>query len=61
MCHEKKKKFEIDHIISLSQRGTNELNNLQVLSKKCHLLKTEKESMDKYFKFHYIKSFYNSQ
>ena len=54
MCHEKKKKFEIDHIIPLNQKGTNELNNLQALCKKCHLMKTEKESMDKYFKCDYI-------
>merc|ERR1712000_438717 len=60
MCHMKKKSFEIDHIVPLSQNGTNERKNLQALCKKCHTMKTEKQEMDKYFKCDYIKSFYNS-
>lgn len=35
---------EVDHIIPLSQGGTDELGNLQGLCKPCHKAKTARES-----------------
>jgi 5-methylcytosine-specific restriction endonuclease McrA len=39
----KGKKYDIDHVRPLSNGGTNELNNLQVLCKACHQDKTANE------------------
>ena len=35
--------WEIDHVRSLEEHGTNDLSNLQALHKKCHMLKTSME------------------
>ena len=37
------KKYDIDHVRPLSNGGTNELHNLQVLCKACHQDKTANE------------------
>ncbi len=42
-CCNKDVKFEIDHITPLAKGGTIEKNNLQVLCKACHLIKTSNE------------------
>ena len=35
--------FEVDHIVPLSEGGSNDIANLQCLHKKCHLLKSSFE------------------
>jgi 5-methylcytosine-specific restriction endonuclease McrA len=42
-CCTKERKFEIDHITPLSGGGANEMSNLQVLCKACHLITTSNE------------------
>ncbi len=42
-CCIKDVKFEIDHSTPLAGGGTHEMNNLQVLCKACHLIKTSNE------------------
>jgi hypothetical protein len=42
--------FHLDHIIPLSRRGTNEIENLQILCKPCHFEKTRQEQNDQYVK-----------
>ena len=37
--------WELDHIIPLSQEGTNSYDNLQIICPNCHALKTQKELM----------------
>jgi 5-methylcytosine-specific restriction endonuclease McrA len=35
----------VDHVIPLHQHGTNQLKNLQILCKDCHIAKTEEERL----------------
>ena len=42
-CKLKQKAFEIDHIIPLACGGSNDNENLQVLCKPCHFVKTKEE------------------
>ena len=37
--------WELDHIVPLSQDGTNDSDNLQIICPNCHALKTQKELM----------------
>ena len=46
VCKKEVKEFEIDHIRPLSNGGTNDLTNLQVLCKTCHREKCEVEKED---------------
>jgi hypothetical protein len=39
-------KFDLDHIIPLAKNGTNDISNLQILCKQCHLQKTRNEVED---------------
>ena len=43
-CCLKNKKYDIDHIRSLANGGTNQINNLQALCKSCHQDKTANEN-----------------
>ena len=55
-------KFEIDHITHLSGGGTNEMSNLQVLCKACHLIKTANEhETGQHIKISDTESTFNSQ
>ena len=45
-CNENLTEFEIDHIQPLANGGTNNMNNLQILCKSCHLYKTKTEIED---------------
>lgn len=45
-CHLKCKCYEYDHIISLSNGGSNAIENFQILCKDCHLKKTTEEQQD---------------
>jgi energy-coupling factor transporter ATP-binding protein EcfA2 len=59
-CCLKGKKYDIDHIRPLSNGGTNELNNLQVLCKACHQDKTANEQENGQFvKFSDTESCFN--
>lgn len=39
---------QVDHIIALVDGGSNEIQNLQILCKKCHELKTKIENVQRY-------------
>jgi 5-methylcytosine-specific restriction protein A len=43
LCNMKLTKYQCDHIIPLSQNGTNELSNIQALCVQCHFEKTKEE------------------
>lgn len=43
ICQEETKEFEYDHIQSLANGGSNDLDNFQALCKPCHLQKTNEE------------------
>jgi len=61
-CCVKEVKFEIDHTIPLSGGGTNEKENLQVLCKACHLIKTSNEhETGQYIKVNDTESTFNKQ
>ena len=61
-CCIKDKKFDIDHITPLSNGGSNELNNLQVLCKPCHMVKCSSEHENgQYIKINDTESTYNKQ
>lgn len=45
-CNMKCKKYEYDHIQSLSNGGTNDISNFQLLCVDCHLNKTTEEQQD---------------
>jgi hypothetical protein len=49
-CGSDEEPLHIDHIIPLSRRGTNEIENLQILCKPCHFEKTRQEQNDQYIK-----------
>ena len=36
--------LEVDHRVSLRRAGTNDLDNLQALCRKCHIFKTRNEN-----------------
>jgi len=56
------KKFHTDHIIPLSNNGTNELSNLQALCVGCHMDKTHNEQENGQFvKFTDTESTFNNQ
>lgn len=46
ICNLKAKKYEYDHIQPLSNGGTNDVNNFQILCVDCHLKKTTEEQQD---------------
>jgi len=51
----------IDHILAVSNEGTNKLDNLQILCEDCHILKTKQERGD-YNKMDYgIQTTYKSK
>jgi len=61
-CNEKITEFEIDHIRPLSNGGTNDFNNLQILCKSCHRKKCEAENEDgAYVKIIDSESSYNNK
>jgi len=61
-CCIKDVRFEIDHITPLAGGGTNEMNNLQVLCKACHLIKTSNEhESGQYIKVSDTESTFNTQ
>ena len=61
-CNKKVKSdnFEIDHIKPLSIGGTNDIDNLQILCKACHKIKTSGEQEQGYFKLSDTESSFNS-
>ena len=61
-CCVKEVKYEIDHVIPLGGGGTNEKDNLQVLCKACHLIKTSCEhEAGRYIKITDTESSFNQQ
>ena len=62
LCDEKTDVFEFDHIESLANGGSNELDNFQALCKPCHLNKTmeERENSD-FIKFDPVASTFNEK
>jgi len=61
-CCIKDKPFDIDHIRSLGNGGTNEKSNLQPLCKSCHMVKTSNEhETGQYIKINDTESTYNTQ
>jgi 5-methylcytosine-specific restriction protein A len=61
-CCIKDTKFDIDHIRSLSNGGTNEKSNLQPLCKACHMIKTSSEhETGQYIKINDTDSTFNTQ
>ena len=63
MCKETLKKscFHIDHIQALANGGTNEIDNLQILCKPCHFVKSKDEKEDGYVKVSETESSFNSE
>jgi len=53
-------KFEIDHIRPLALGGTNEIDNLQILCKPCHIEKTRHEQEQGYLRSSATESSFNS-
>ena len=62
ICNEKSVEFEYDHIQSLANGGSNDIDNFQALCKPCHLNKTmeERENSD-FIKFDTIASTFNEK
>ena len=54
------KVFDIDHIIPLSEGGSNDCENLQVLCKPCHFEKTKIEHEQGYVRYSQTESSFNS-
>jgi 5-methylcytosine-specific restriction endonuclease McrA len=44
LCGCKPSKFEFDHVLALSEGGTNELSNWQAVCRDCHVTKSGKEA-----------------
>ena len=62
VCQQECKEFEYDHIQSLANGGSNELDNFQALCKPCHLQKTNEERDNSDFiKFDPIASTFNDK
>ena len=53
--------FHIDHIQALANGGTNEIDNLQILCKPCHFVKSKEEKEDGYVKVSETESSFNSE
>ena len=62
ICQQETKEFEFDHIQSLANGGSNELDNFQALCKACHQQKTmeERDNSD-FIKFDPIASTFNEK
>jgi len=58
-CLAELKKYEIDHIVPLSDGGDNSRANLQALCSECHEVKSHKEDIDRFFKIDSMKSSFN--
>ena len=53
--------FEIDHIQALANGGSNEIDNLQILCKDCHLAKTKEEAEQGWVNLSKTESSFNSE
>ena len=53
--------FHIDHIQALANGGTNDIDNLQILCKECHYVKTKEEAEEGWVKVSDTESSFNSE
>ena len=63
MCNDQLKlnAFHIDHIQALANGGTNDIDNLQILCKECHYVKTKEEAEEGWVKVSETESSFNSE
>ena len=63
LCNEKLKPnlFQIDHIQALANGGDNSIENLQILCKECHYVKTKEEAEEGWIRISETESSFNSQ
>jgi hypothetical protein len=63
LCSDKLKPnlFHIDHIIALANGGNNEIDNLQILCKECHYVKTKDEADEGWVRTSDTESSFNSE
>ena len=63
MCKDslKANAFHIDHIQALANGGSNDIDNLQILCKECHYVKTKEEAEEGWVKVSETESSFNSE
>lgn len=63
MCNDNLKlnAFHIDHILALANGGNNDIDNLQILCKECHYVKTKEEAEEGWVKVSDTESSFNSE